>query len=104
MTDGGTVSIAAELDRTLSTFLSGVVTDLAGNPLAGITVAVERLDGSRYMSADSNSAGGYYMVGVEPGTYRLRFFDPDGLIAPSGGTTRQPPVRRRRSRSPMARR
>ena len=78
MTDGGTVSIAAELDRTLSTFLSGVVTDLAGNPLAGITVVVERLDGSWYTSADSNSAGGYYLVGVEPGTYRLRFFDSDG--------------------------
>ena len=78
MTDGGTVSIAAELDRTLSTLLSGVVSDVAGNPLAGITVVVEGLDGSWYTSADSNSAGGYYIVGVEPGTYRLRFFDSDG--------------------------
>ena len=61
-------------------FVTGIVTDERGTPLAGATVAVlePRLRGKEVKSAKTDTQG-RFSAGVTPGTYRLRAWA-DGFI------------------------
>jgi len=52
--------------------LTGVVTDTAGNPVAGARVEAISADGEQREFSVTNSAGVYYLERLSPGTFTLR--------------------------------
>jgi large repetitive protein len=61
--------------------VSGVVTDLAGAPLAGISVQVNDTDGSFATSTITDATGSYGVGGLPPGDYAVVFAFASGTAA-----------------------
>ena len=76
------VVLAAGDDRTgidaqlsQGTEVAGQVTDTSGNPIAGIAVNVNSVDGGSSVGARTDASGKYRTSGLPPGTYRVQFRD-----------------------------
>ena len=69
----GAASVQAQLDRST---VRGLVTDEAGQPLAGVTVEMEfkgESHGKVVKKATTDKKGAYIRVGLTPGPYQLVF-------------------------------
>jgi 5-hydroxyisourate hydrolase-like protein (transthyretin family) len=80
----GTITSNINAQLVLAAHITGMVTNSAGTPLAGINVAAYRWNGSYWdwVNAELTSAGGSYDIGgLNTGTYHVRFRDPSGTYA-----------------------
>jgi 5-hydroxyisourate hydrolase-like protein (transthyretin family) len=70
-----TSNINAQL--ALAGYITGTVTDSAGNPLQSISVMAYRWDGSRWdsVNSDRTDSSGSYDIRLNAGTYRIGFSD-----------------------------
>jgi hypothetical protein len=62
--------------------ITGRVVDDAGNPVFGIRVSAETLDGSDYGFGFADSRGFYRIRDLDSGSYRIRFTSSDGFWVP----------------------
>lgn len=79
----GLTGIDITLPDRADASIAGQVTYF-GQPQSGIRVEVERSGNSDVLVyVRTNEQGEYQVNGLRPGTYRLRFVDPTGIIPPS---------------------
>lgn len=82
---GAHVELAPVVERELGS-VSGVVTDLAGAPLAGVNVTLFASNGVEAGSAVSTSDGSWTITDLENDSYAIVYSHADGLLIPAGMT------------------
>ena len=95
----GSNAIVLVLPPIATGAVAGAVTNSSGNPLGGVSVAVQNAGGSVVASGTTASNGTYQISGLNAGTYSLTFsltgyiaYSVGGVTITSGQTTNQPTV------------